>query len=75
MLGLLAHFTSQLKPHTRGTHYSSLVLASSLPQTISFRTQSFRLTSWAKVKQMEAIRDCLQVGGLCQLRRQRVYIV
>lgn len=31
-------------------------------ETISFRTKSFRLTSWAKIKQMEAIRDCLQVG-------------
>lgn len=32
-------------------------------EVINFRTRSFRLTSWVKMKQLESFRDCLQ-GGL-----------
>lgn len=41
-------------------------------EVISYRTRSFRLTSWVKMKQVEALRDCLQGGFLTALAQNTV---
>lgn len=39
---------------------------------MAFRNQTFRLTSWAKLKQLEAIKDVLQGGFLVGFARNPV---
>jgi len=41
-------------------------------EVINFRTRSFRLTSWEKMKQLEAFRDCLQGGFLAAFAKNSV---
>lgn len=43
-----------------------------LQKVLAFRNQTFRLTSWAKLKQLEAIKDVLQGGFLVGFARNPV---
>jgi hypothetical protein len=52
----------KLQRHSFREIFTSVCEDAAPEEIISFRTQSFRLESWAKIKQMEALRDCLQVS-------------
>ncbi len=52
--------------------YAAVALGEPPEEVLAFRTQTFRLTSWAKLKQLEALRDCLQGGFLAGLARNAV---
>lgn len=52
--------------------YAAVALGEPPEEVLAFRTQTFRLTSWAKLKQLEALKDCLQGGFLVGFARNPV---
>lgn len=52
--------------------YAAVVEGQPPEEVLNFRTRSFRLTSWVKMKQLEALRDCLQGGFLVGFARNAV---